>query len=335
MPDQAPEAAQQIPDSKDPLSAEFMKPEQAPAQPQAAAPVDDRPRNPDGTFKKTSHEHPVWLAQAASQFGYSAEEISSTPTEKLQLECNRIWQHREQARQEAANQRTLEKSEARTQEAAAAVESEPDIEDILAEWEKEGVDPRTVRVLRKLAASAKRVDEVETKVKTREQRDAEKEARSIEVMVDEAFEGLGEAGEEWFGKGGMRSLDSKAPESQRRNVVYNNAGIDALDTPKTIAKKIQAAAKLFLKDSAAPKKPVPDQNAYGTEPAATIPKPISANGRQYTAEEWAEAGGARPTHRTQEELPPGDEKAIRNLDAKLRGGDRSQAERVRGLGLLT
>ncbi len=342
-----------------PFDSDFGKPTIAVAPPPetpAVAPVDDRPRNPDGTFKKI-HQHESYVVQAARSFGYTDDEIAETAPTQLHREVTKIYQNRESMRQIAATQKTMDASTQRTQEAVAAIPPEDDFEIPADELEGLAItNPGLAKLFKKLPKALKDTikenADLKSRLEAREKHDVERENRTTFAMVDDAFESLGEKGAEWFGKGDMASLVDPATqkplgqEAMRRNIVYASAGILAGDTAKTIERKIASAAKLFVRESvAAPAKPA-EVNPY-TDPTngetnGTAKEPpersIVVNGKAYSKDEWEQAFGeggvARPTHRNVDDLPLGEERAIEGIRAKQRVESGSQQSRISQLGLL-
>lgn len=334
----------------DPLDSDFGKVAEPAVAPAAA---DPRPRNSDGTFKKL-HQHETYIVNAARSFGYTQEEIDETPPSQLTREVTKIYQNREAMREKNATQRTLDRSEERTQ---AAVQAAPPEEDFsIPEDELAGIatiQPGTAKLLKLLPAKLKDVLKENAELKKwrqdRDQLDAEREKRTTLSVVDDAFESLGSAGEQWFGKGSMAGLvdqngDPVGDEGFRRNVVYQRAKVLPGDTSKTVERKIREAAKLFIKESPAPA-PAPEEgNLYGKSTAAPKPavveRPIVVNGRDYSEDEWAAAykngSAAKPTHRQVDDLPPGEEKAIKTVSRHLNesAAQQGQQSRVQKLGLL-
>lgn len=320
--------------NKDPFDSNFGKPVE-PIAPAPVVPVDTRPRNPDGTFARAASEHPSYLVNAALRFGYSQAEIDSTPTDQLHRECNRIYNHQETMRQEMATQRTFDQDVQRTQDAIQPPK-EPDAESLLAELEAEGAEPRYIKVLREALLKSKKTEDIEKRLAERERLDTERSRRTLWSMVDDAFESLGTAGEEYFGKGPRAELVSNSEEAIRRDMVYARVQFADGETFKAIEKKIHSGAKLFIKAAAATEVPVAAAaNPYQPAPTAPVARPIASNGRRYTEEEWAAAGVARPTHRTQDDLPTGEEKALATVAAHLQANDqKTMKSRISQMGLL-
>ena len=292
-------------------------PAAAPSPPEPV-PVDERPRNPDGTFAKSAPVHAPEVIRAARTFGFSDEEIAETPANSLYRQVIRLHQEREQAYRALATEQDLTRRDASVQSGAAstplpAVTEVPD-EDYIEQFANEtGFDKRFAGLVKKLLAENKKLSETVGALSKREQI---RDQVATSNVLDRAFGSL-KGYEKQLGKEAMENLVKDSPEAKRRIGLLRAAGINPANAGQIpeaqITKALSDAAALMLGPVTT------DPYVEAMKPGA--PAKPAANGQppqgRFTQKEWDDAGLAVPTSRGADDLPPGEEKAIRNLAKKL------------------
>ncbi len=301
-------------ESPDPTTNPFY-PDPAPAPE-----VPERPRNPDGTFAKQAPDepsappaptHPSYLIEAAKEVGFTDNEITSTPSEQLNAQVYRIQKAARIASEQARDQLARLRHEPQVAEKVApAPPPEPDDDLIFSQLEEEGYDKRLIGSIRKALKLSKQVEPLKSEIGEVTKRDQVRSVTSNTEKIEAAFEALGPTFHKYFGDVAASEMPKDAIEIRRRRMILSEAGIDfTRDSVQAIKKKIKTAAEIAYGPVAA--KPA---DPY----AGVVPKNGQAkSGKTYTEEEWQAAALAQPTSRVAEELPPGEERAIKNLAKKL------------------
>jgi hypothetical protein len=321
------------------------KPREVPAAQAAAAsppvtPADDRPRNPDGTFKKAPN-HPAFLVESAKHYGFSDEEIAETPTEKLYPLVVRMHRVAETSRAQAATERTAERQAVVTPPPPEPEEDEEALIEKLVE--EEGMSDRAARILRKLSKRTKSLDEGVSKVREQvgkiDEREMIRSRAQSNAMVDQAIAKLDPKLKPFFGEGGYYDLPEDSFERQRRLMVAQNAGLLVdergviVEAQGAVNAKIARAAMLFMAGASPDAKPpVKDQESI------LAPKPAANGNGRITQEQWDEQALPAGGRRSVEDETPGDALAIKNLRKKMMakeaGDSKSPSQELKDLGLL-
>lgn len=284
-------------------------------KPQASTPVREepapadttqpaQPRNPDGTF---AHKHPANLVADARSIGFTDEEIAGMTLPALYGVIRNHLQQQVAFKEQQARARTLQGEDAQPKPA----EPEPDeLElDESVQWEPSLVKSNRAAAAR-LRAQQARIDALEKRLEQSAQ-------VSATERIDAAFEALGEQYAGFVGKGSVVDLAKDSKEFRRRNAILQQAGIDIKNLPPqaSLKRAIQQAAEVFYEPSAA--KPVEDSPYQGVE----------AKGKKarVSKEDWDQAALKHPTQRGNANEPDGEDKAIRNLGARLRERDANGA----------
>lgn len=289
-----------------------------PAPVQEAAPKEDRPRNPDGTFAKQEPDaptHPSYLIEAAKEAGFDDNEIASIPTDQLHAQVHRAQRAARLAQQQEREAFARIHGQERPQQPREqAPPPEPDDNLVIDELEKEGYDPRLMKTMRKLIARNKELETIKSEIGNVAHRERERSVTTNTEKIEAAFESLGPDFHVYFGDGAASEMANGSPELRRRRMMLADAGINFdKDSVQAIKKKIKAAAEIAYGPVLNKKKPVEEV----PDPYAGVVKSSKTNGQRFTNEEWDAAAVARPTHRDNAELPLGDERAIRNLAKKM------------------
>lgn len=267
------------------------------------------PRDPDtGRFTKPNEISPGLRARAREILGVDDADLEGLSAAAIQ---NHIIAAQERRLNEAAH---WQRSQIVADQSPRHIpEPEPDALDL-------GIDEETGRparemlnkgALRGMDALHKRNRDLETKLKSFEERETARATVSHRQAVDDGFESLveklGEQGVTLYGTGGLAERGPDAAENRRRQALYTVAGIDReRDSERTIAKKLAAAHATMY--PAPPKPATPASQDYGDNPPAAA-KP---NGKP-TVEQWNDGALATPTNRKPNEKPPGRARAIENM----------------------
>lgn len=186
------------------------------------------------------------------------------------------------------------------------------------------MDPRLVSVLKKQRDENRQLRESLGLVA---ERDRQREERTVVDVIDNAFDSLKD---DRFGEGAAREMDPDDLCRKRRGAILNAAVANGLNLKTASARKIASTIRETVALlSPAPKAParVESDNGYDVEdrPARRAPAKDPGTGRFLSREdrvgqEQDEAYAtvlARPTHRAEKKLPPGDERAINAVSQLL------------------
>lgn len=283
------------------------------------------PKDPEtGKFVKAEavkERHAQEMLDIAAYFGLDEASVADLPPHKLSsLLLKMQQQHLQQAKQDNLA-RLFEASQART---AAVEPAKP--KDEFAEFE--GIDlgtdeagqplsardihPGILRLLKaKLAPVASELSSI--KSQTKNQHDS---------AVDDSIAAL--EATDYYGDGDMIDFAQGTPERFRRQTLYTSAGILPTDSARQIASKIKKADKILRTSSQA----VPQANSSEYQAASSQAPSVPV----FTEEQFALGGLNAPTSRELEEIPNGEEKAIRALEEKMgTGRSKQHAEILAGM----
>lgn len=270
--------------------------------PGPSAPAAERPRNADGTFAK-----PANLVEVARSFGYSDSDIDELTTAQLNADCLRLTHKQNTLRSNLAAERTAQDAQVRAPAPERAKPQADEDEEALDALEKEGFDPRLSKVVRKVLKENKQLRSELGGIAQREQL---REERTTAEVIDGAFEAMEQAA--LFGEGAIEDLGETA-EGRRRLAVVRMANIDLKkDNATTIRRKVKQTAKELFGGSEPAKKKA-EETPYDAALGKTNGKPA----KRITKEQWNDAATQKPTNREGSDLPPGDEKAIKGVKARL------------------
>jgi hypothetical protein len=293
-----------------------------------------QPRNPDGTFAKSSSaegvttaapittapRHPSYLVEQARDFGWSDAEIDAMPTESLGFAVTRMHKQQRQLRDEMATQRTLTNPPPQ-QPRQQQIPSPPPPDDFDVNLDEDIVIPEIANAVKKVSAAAKKeINDLKERLARAEGREQERDNRELAEVLDGAFAALPPELRKFFGdKPGRDMTEADKKEWNRRLSILNQTGLNFKQSSRgTInAKVLELATDIY---GPAVQTAKTAENPYGDvgvgSPGATNQKP-AVPGR-ITQEQWDEAALAAPTHRSETVLPQGEELAKRNLAEKLR-----------------
>lgn len=248
------------------------------------------------------------LHRLAQEYGYDEDEILSTPSEQLSLQLLRIQRNLQQVRQDNAAQRVAQEGQVQTPDEPVDIGLTP---------EDEGeIHPGIVKALKN---PHKKIKELEARLAQAEEREKSRAAVSAKERIDDAFASLPEKFHKMFGIGTYDELVRKDPSAvKRRNAALSAAGVDLqhLPPPRVLVQKLQAGATdLFM---------VEEDTGYKTNGKVKPP---------YDEETWNQSGAARPTHRHAEDLPLGEQRAIKALEKRM-GADALPSKRIDDMGFL-
>lgn len=281
------------------------------------------PKDPEtGRFLPTAEvapepvkpDHPSELVEAAAYYGYSEEEIKAIPTGELTKMVLRMNRALEKQRREDATFQSLDN--ARVNVRPEVTQPKVDDDDLGLGETEALLYPEVTALLKK---QQKRIRELEGGLKDTRDRELTRTQLTVDNMVDEAFDALGENFAKVFGKGDVTELTKGSPELTRRLAVLKMAQIDFLKVSPKQAKQVIKSVAEMLFGSQAPAEPAKKAGAYETALAGATDAPAPAkNGKpRITPEQWNGAATAVPTHREPDDLPDGDEKAVRGVAKKL------------------
>lgn len=270
---------------------------------------------PTEPTKPTVHDHHPALTEAALEF-LTQEEIDATHDKDLYPLVIRLQKAaaRERDRIMKFNAVEASRTQVRPQEPAPQPEVDED-EAELQELERQGFSGavlKQIRSVKALSATNQKLQEELEQLKKREQQFAQSRR---DDMIDAAFAGLGEQYHSLFGQGAISELDENSAQRKRRNAVFAYAGLTDGDSIAIMRKKLKATA-----DELWPTQP---QKPAKAEPPSLYPPTPARNGtpangmRPFTTAEWEEGTLRRPTSREVQELPEGDERAVRNLQKRM------------------
>ena len=277
-------------------------------------PVTGRFVSPDA-FETPVASHSAVLVQYAKDLGYTDDEIKEFSTPALTAAVTRAYRDRERIRGEFANQRSFDQNAVKTPAPSPTLSRTPPEQDDFdfSDVESQGYAPELLaaikRNMKKLADQHKPVKD---KLEAFEKREQEREQSSTRERIDLAFEALGDGYQKIFGAGsGNDLMAAGTPEYDRRCALISVAALKPEDL--TSAKRIHAKLK------AAAERIYPLEGAQ--EGAGVYEDALRKPSQRITPEQWKNGTVARPTERKGSGLPPGDEKAIKNLAARMREDD--------------
>jgi hypothetical protein len=278
---------------RDPATGRFI-PQEAPVETPVEVPV--------------KPQHPQHILDAAAYFGLADDDVAELPTQKLSDMLWKMKLRQDENRKQAALQRTIQDGQVRPlPPEVPPVEGELGLGDLEAD-----LDPRMANLLKKLAKENKELRQSQGQLVEQEQR---RTARSNAEIFDDGFEALGAPYEKFFGKGSGLEMQPNDPFRKRRMAILGAANLSSEDSPKMMQKKIKAAA-LEMYGPAVEVAPANDYNAIPSANGNGKPKAPAVKPK-FTEEEYREGALEVPTNRGGGELPPGEEKALRNLAAKM------------------
>ncbi len=309
---------------------------------------EEKPRNADGTFAKAEtppevKEEPApverdglrdSLIQDARELGFEDHELEGMSNAVLFRTVKIATRQQLDSLREQARARTVLNAEVRNPE---PMEDPIDF----------GIDPDTGRPFSpadlhpSLIAIAKQNHELKKQMAQQEQQRRQRDFWDVAETIDDIFEQLGPKYERILGKGaGVDLAQNKDPGLKRRLAVLSEAGINvegvSANQVRRAAARIKAAADLLYGPAVEAQEKPAAPNPY--TPAPPGAPPSAARQQVVSQEDWEEAATAAPTSRPPAELPPGDERAVRNLEQKMadlsrskRNGRQSDAEIKRGL----
>jgi hypothetical protein len=283
----------------------------------------------------TAAAHPAYLVEAARDLGFSEDEIADLPTAKLHNVVHRWQQAQARHRDRDATQRTLDRPAGTSPEGpgapAAPVGAPAPADDVAIDLgiDEGDYDPVLLGGIKKalknvLAPYQQKIKALEAVVGELRTREVHRENETNAERLDRAFAGLGD--KEFLGDGPGRTLKGDSPEFSRRMAILNEAArLTGTKTPSVqqVIDQVQKAHKnLFGGRSQPTAAPAPQQ-------------PAKSKDGHPTPEEWARGGVQVPTARQQPALPPGEERAKRNLREKFKeagtGEDAEDSEIMNGL----
>lgn len=303
-----------IPTLRDSESGRFVKP---PVQ----EPVVEEPQQ----------VHPDYLYEAAAHFGIDREDADEIPFARLNAMVHKMNRQNLERQADESRARLVQEGQVRTPPPAPEPEPELDF----------GINPETGKpyteeeldgpMLRVLKAQEKRLREQEKAIAARDQRDGERSRKQSFAELDDAFESLGEDDAKLFGSGPMSEITEEA-HRVRRKAIVDQAKIDfSTATPKQIRAKIKAARDLLY--GAAPAAQADPYDLNKKKNGKTVEEP-PVRGKRISPEDWNRGGLIPPTRREAEELPDGEEKAVRNLEKKIGPGSQYDEDAEIKAGLL-
>lgn len=314
----------------------------ASGQPQAntTAPAQTIPPPPKDPWRPT-------LERQARELGFTDEDITGLPNEALFRSINLVVRQNMEHAREMTRAKTIMDAEVRT--------PEPVDDSYHPDWgtnpetgeaiRDEDVHPSVVRTIRDLGTRNK---QLEKRLEEREKAESQRSFNETTDALDDIFEMIGPDFEEVFGKGSgadLLSEDKNHPGFKRRLAILREANMNVNQmTPGAIrraAGKIkQIAEVLYGESSLVQKRRKPAQQPTNPQKPAgiysqTAVDPQTQRPPVVTEEEWDEAGVAVPTSRPPVDLPKGDERAVRNLAARMDrqrvNGRQSDADIRKGL----
>jgi hypothetical protein len=266
----------------------------------------------------------------AREMGFSDDDLADMPTAALYKTIQIAARQQRDHLREMAKAKTVMNAEVRNPEPKQEYDfgTNPETGQPITEAE---IHPT-------LAMAIKQNTELRKALQAKDQQDKQRNFWDVAETIDDIFENMGSKYEKILGKGtGVELNQAKDPGLKRRLAVLAEAGINVEGVSaaqiRRMSGKIKAAADLLYGPAleAAPPPPA-DPNPY-SQPAKKngAPPPVSTD-------EWEEGAVAVPTSRPPVELPPGDERAVKNLEQKMNDlrahgsrGRQSDAEIKRGL----
>ncbi len=289
-----------------------------------------RERAADGTFlpagsqpkppQTPKHDHPGYLVEFAKDFGFTDEEIASTPTETLGRNVA-ILRKRDEARQKQIMSEFAVSNVRPAQPPAPPPPPEPEPEINLGIDESQ-YSPEMVALVKKIGVDGmkenRRLRAELEQVKTQQ---AQIQQTATANHLDSAFD-LVDGFDHVYGKGSGTELEQTDPISISRRIETIKAVAHTFQvnpyrlSPKALAAKIQAYSDGIYKSNkpAAPAKPA-EHDPY----AGAVPTPDgNGHAKRFTEEQWAAAGSAKPTARAGGSEPDPTQKAVEAVAARQR-----------------
>lgn len=284
---------------------------------------EDRPRNSDGTYAPrpeaapeatvtSQAKHPRHLYDAAIYFGYTEEDADGFSTGQLSKMLWKMNQVRNHEREQQALIRMVEPKPPVQSQQVQPPEASEDYLDLEGEIDPT-LNPKLVKVLKDLLKEKndlkKQLAAVSGTVQTAT-------ASAHTQLVDQAIASLGEAGKAIFGEGDFNDFAVDTPEHDLRKMLYIKSGLNGSGTKKQIDAAIKAAFTNIRQAFGGQAGAAASTGGYEdvVQPAKAQPKRITPK----EADEWERDGPLPlPSRRESDELPDGDEKAVRNLAKKM------------------
>lgn len=258
----------------------------------------------------------------AAYFGLEQDDVKDMAPAKLSAMLWKMHRQQDAMRQQLLTERTIQDSQTKP----LPPEPQPDPDDLrLSDETADALTPEIAGYLRGLAKQNK---ELRDQVKDLVGREKRREAKTAQDIYDNAFSALGPEYDQFFGSQPASELQRGSPEMIRRINILGQAGVNLeADSQQTVSRKVKAIASaiygpLIDKNK---KPPLQDAGPYG-EPAPSGKK----TAQRITQEQWDDAGLQRPASRKVDDLPQGEERAQRNLAAKLGTAHQSDAEEMNG-----
>jgi hypothetical protein len=253
--------------------------------------------------------HPDSLVKQALELGWDQEDIDATPTQALTNAVIRDLRDLKNASEQANLQRTLEQPASPsppTQEPSAGGPTTADGDWAPSPEDIDRIDEGIINLFKKQAA---RISKLEQRLAQAEQVMGNvtgflerRENESRVQHIDRMFEHINNPAR--YGKGSGLKLSDQSAEFRRRIATVEHAkrmtGSTKPSDREWITKIPEADTELF--GDSEPAKPPPGKNGKLSQ-------------RQ---QEWLDAGTAVPTNRLETSLPPGEEKAKKNIAEKQR-----------------
>jgi len=230
----------------------------------------------------------------ARKLGASAEMIGGMSSEELEDWIDDANEQRARDREQQAADRAVQNFMRASQQPTKPPTDEDDDLSLDEEIEK-AIDPKVVRLLKKIPELVKENRQLKQSGEARAQNE-------VSEAVDEALEEI--ARPELYGEGDVTSIAKESREMKVRMALIGAAGVTAGDSPSLVRRKIKAAHKLLYGTTQAPKAAEPeledDTPTYGGAPApAPAPKVArQPNGKpRPTAEQYERGATQPPTNR--------------------------------------
>lgn len=304
-------------------------------------PPGERPRGPDGKFlalnkpaesvasnEATNVEppppapkHPPQLVAQLEDYGYSAEDIEGMSPVLAYKTAHAHGQQRLRFQNEQLRARQVTEGQVRTPQPEPK-EEEIDLDFGVGEdgrpLTEQDFHPGLVRALKGM--TKKQLTEnklLREELAKRDERENARELNRAAAVFDAAFAALGPEYELVVGKGpGREMTQANQDEYDNRIAILTRAQADPRQhTVAQVKARVKAAAeKMFGKFIGKNPAPYAEVQKPGqvrlTNGAAPVKPRISQ-------EDWEEGALARPTQRVMQDMPNGEEKAVRNLASKM------------------
>ncbi len=282
-------------------------PVKAPAQKPAAS----TPPKPETPPPAPAPKHSDRVLRLAKHFNISQQEIDSSSTDQLLREVQAAQLEHATAMAQQSQNRVPESAGQRQQTPAPDSQTEP--EWTIGEWTdpegkkskfEEMVDPVFASYLKQQHET---IRQLQKQVEGLTQAHRHQTAMTTAERFDKKFAG----NESRYGKGTVRDIQRGTPEAIRRTTLVGIVHQLAQADPSIPIETLFDRADAILYGESAP---VPT-----TEPTPSRQPPPQnpLNGRFVSPAEWDGAALAKPTHRSPQDEPLGDRRALRNLNKKL------------------